>query len=87
MSAHWNCLQKRPAFFAKEKQTGHFGQLKDMLHLRNVRNHFRICIIGLRRFVYQVSFAGAETSGVVSEATSDFFQTWAKVSAPYRPHQ
>ena len=43
--------RKASIFCQREKQTGRFGQLKDMLHLRSVRNHFRICVIGLRQFV------------------------------------
>ena len=40
--------RKTSIFCQGEEQTGRFGQLKDLFHLRTVRN---ICIIGLRRFV------------------------------------
>ena len=55
--------RKTSIFCQREKQAGHFGQLKDMLHLRNVRNHFRICIIGLRRFVYRNLFCWCRNFG------------------------
>ena len=40
--------RKTSIFCQREEQTGRFGQLKDLFHLRSVRN---ICIIGRRRFV------------------------------------